>query len=318
MCPINFLHSPYAHLAFKHVNINHFDLNLLRVFHAILREGSMTAAGAQLGLTQSATSHALMRLRKLCNDPLFVRTTHGMKPTAYGQLLAEPVEQAVRAIRNVLELDMQSDPATSTRSFVVVTTDVAELIFLPKMMARLTQAAPGISIVVKQLGREQYRAALESGNADLALGQLPEFQTDFHQQHLFDEPLVCLMRQDHPRIGRRITKQQFMEEAQVAIVAPALVDGFVKRALGKGTVQRRIALHLPHYMVVPMILAQSDLIAVVPKTLATTFAPLVALKALPLPFDVPPVRVRQFWHQRSHHDPVHRWLRNTIAELFKR
>jgi DNA-binding transcriptional LysR family regulator len=298
------------------MNPNTFDLNLLRVFDAVMREGNITAAGARLGLTQPAMSHALKRLREHCKDPLFVRTTRGMKPTAYAQVLAEPIAQAMAVMRTALELDVQFDPATSTRTFGLVMTDIAELIFLPLLIPHLKRVAPQVRVVSTQLPRERYRDALELGTTDLAIGQLPAMQSDFHQQYLFDEPLVCVMRRDHPTIGQRLSMRQFMETEQVVTAAPALVDGLVKRALGKRAARRKIALQVPHYLVVPMVLPPTDLIAVVPKAVATAFARFEELKALPLPFPVPAVQVRQFWHERFHHDPGHRWMRGVIAELF--
>lgn len=300
------------------MNINTFDFNLLRVFEAVMREGNITVAGAQLGLTQSAMSHALQRLRQVFNDPLFVRTTRGMRPTAYAQTLAGPVMEAIGAIKNALELDVRFDPATSSRTFNLLMTDIAELIFLPHLIPYLKQVAPDVSIVSTQMERGHYRDALELGPADLAIGQMPHMHRDFYQQHLFEEPLTCLMRSAHPAIGRRLSMQQFMEAEHISVSAPALVDGLIKRALGKRAAKRKISLHIPHYAVVPMILARSDLIAVVPEHVGTAFARLEEFKALPLPFDVAAVRVSQFWHERSHHDPGHRWLRAAVAELFMR
>lgn len=300
------------------MNVNTFDLNLLRVFDAVMREGNITAAGARLGLTQPAMSHALKRLREICNDPLFVRTTRGMKPTAYAQQLAEPVAQAIGVIRAALERDTRFDPATTTRTFNLLMTDIAELIFLPRLIPHIEKAAPNVSIVSTQTSRDRYRDALEAGTNDLAIGQLPDLQQDFHQQYLFDEHLVCLMRRDHPTIGRKLGLEQFLDTGQISVSTPAQVEGLVKRALGKRAARRRIVLHVPHHLVVPMILMQSDLIAIMPRTLATIFAAVSPLRALPVPFAVSPVHVRQFWHARSHHDPGHRWLRGTIAKLFAR
>nr|MBA2689181.1 LysR family transcriptional regulator [Burkholderiales bacterium] len=263
------------------MNINTFDFNLLRVFDAVLREGNVTAAGGQLGLTQSAMSHALQRLRQICNDPLFVRTTRGMKPTPYAQTLAGPVMQAIGAVKRALELDVRFDPATSERTFNLLMTDVAELIFFPRLIRYLNQIAPHVSIVSTQMDRVHYRDALELGPADLAIGQLPQMHKGFYQQHLFDEPLICLMRREHPLIGRRLSMQQFMEAGHISVSAPAQVDGLIKRALRQRAAKRRIALHIPHYVVVPMILAGSDLIAVVPKSVGTAFGRLEELKALP-------------------------------------
>ena len=300
------------------MNINTFDLNLLRIFDAVIREENITAAGAQLGLTQSAVSHALRRLRALCNDPLFVRTTLGMRPTPYAQTLAVSVSQSLGNIRNALDVDLRFDPATSTREFKLLTTDIAEFMLYPRLMSHIKHIAPRVSLISSQMERVHYRDALESGAADLAIGRLPEKHQDFHQQHLFDEPLVCMMRRDFPKIGRKISLQQFMDAAQVTVSEPAQVERMVKRVLGKRAARRRITLHVPHYVVVPMILMQNDFIAVLPRGVGAGFLGRRELKALPLPFKLAPVQVRQFWHERSHHDAGHRWLRSLIAKLFMR
>jgi DNA-binding transcriptional LysR family regulator len=298
------------------MNINTFDFNLLRVFDAVMKEGNLTTAGAQLGLTQSAMSHAVHRLREAFKDPLFVRTTRGMKPTPFAQALAGPITEAISAIKNTLELDMSFNPAASDRVFNLLMTDIAELIFLPRLIPHLKQVAPGIRIISTQMERSRYRDALELGMADLAIGQIPQTHNDFYQQYLFDEPLVCLMRSDHPEIGDHISMEQFMAAEQLVVATPALVEDILNRALGKRAAKRKIALQTPHYAVVPTILAETDLIAVVPAHVVVTYAYARRFKSLALPFKAPAVKVTQFWHQRSHHDRGHSWLRSVIAELF--
>ncbi|WP_194726446.1 LysR family transcriptional regulator [Noviherbaspirillum malthae] len=299
------------------MNINTFDFNLLRVFDAVMKEGSLTIAGTRLGLSQSAMSHAVNRLRQTFNDPLFVRTTRGMKPTPFAQKLAGPVAEAIHAVRNTLELDMPFDPASSDRVFNLLMTDIAELIFLPRLIPYLKEVAPRVQIISTQMERSRYRDALEQGSADLAIGQIPQTHKDFYQQYLFDEPLVCLTRKDHPAIGDKITMEQLMSTEQVAVSTPALVEAVVSKALGKRAVRRRIVLQTPHYAVVPTILAKTDMVAIVPVHVAITFARLAEFKTLPLPFKVPAIKVTQFWHQRSHHDHGHIWLRSVLADLFR-
>ena len=298
------------------MNLNTFDLNLLLVFEALLREGNMTAAGVELGLTQPAMSRALQRLRVLYNDPLFVRTTRGMKPTALAQLMAQAVTDAIQAIQAALDLNHSFDPATSTRSFQLVMTDGAALFYLPRLFPHLKQAAPGVTIQILQMPRDQYREALEAGTADLALGQLPHLQSNYQQQHLFDDQLVCLVRKGHPDIGKAITMAQFMAAEHIILSAPSRTDELIKRALGKNAAQRRVALTLPYYLVVPATLSSCDLIAVVPRHVGLVFADTWNLRTLALPFKLPPMRLSQFWHARSHKDVGHQWLRRSIAKLF--
>ena len=298
------------------MNLNTFDLNLLLVFEALLREGNMTAAGVELGLTQPAMSRALQRLRVLYNDPLFVRTTRGMKPTALAQLMAQAVTDAIQAIQAALDLNHSFDPATSTRSFQLVMTDGAALFYLPRLFPHLKQAAPGVTIQILQMPRDQYREALEAGTADLALGQLPHLQSNYQHQHLFDDQLVCRVRKGHPDIGKAITMAQFMAAEHIILSAPSRTDELIKRALGKNAAQRRVALTLPYYLVVPATLSSCDLIAVVPRHVGLVFADTWNLRTLALPFKLPPMRLSQFWHARSHKDVGHQWLRRSIAKLF--
>ena len=300
------------------MNVNNLDLNLLRVFDAVMDTGSITVAGNRLGLTQPAMSNALRRLRDLLNDSLFVRTTAGMKPTPYGQRLGPPIRGALASIQSALAVDVGFDPKTSKRCFNIVTTDVGELMFLPRMLSKLMTTAPSVTVSSSQIPREKYREALESGVADLAIGQLPEMHTDFHQQVLREETMVCLLRRNHGAIGDTLDLEQFLAAKHVAIVHTSAGDSSVRKALGKRAGRRQVMLHLPHYTTVPMILAESDLIAVMPQAIATAFSKLKELKTLPLPFRMPSVQVRQFWHERSHRDAAHRWLRNLFASTSRK
>lgn len=298
------------------MNFNTFDLNLLRAFSALMHEGNLTTAGASLGLTQPAMSRAIQRLRVHFDDPLFVRTTHGMQPTEYARRLAGPIEDALNSVRNALDLRAAFAPSTSTRSFRIVMTDSASAFYLPRLVSELKRTAPGIGLVAVQMPRERYREALESATVDLALGQLPPDLGSLHRQHLWDEALVCLLRKDHPTLGEELTMQQFMACEQICVTAPARSDELIRRALGKQAAQRRIALSLPYYLVVPMILAECDMIAVMPQTICEPFIRKWRLKMLPLPFRVPPMNMGQMWHERLHHDAGHRWLRGKISEMF--
>lgn len=295
------------------MNLNSFDLNLLKAFDALMRDGNMTVAGSNLGLTQPAMSRALQRLRVIYNDPLFVRTARGMRPTEYALELAQPVQIALAALRNAIELNDNFSPPTSTRTFRIVMTDVAAAFYLPPLIPQLKKIAPHVCIESMQVPRDSYMEALEVGTAELALGQLPKTR-NMHRQKLRDSTFVCVMRKNHPTIRRSLSMQQFLDADHVAIIAPARADEIIRRALGKQASRRNIALSVPYYLVVPPILTKSDLIAVLPETI-TTFAKEWGLKTLPLPFKVSSIPMGQFWHERSHHDVGHRWLRNTIAEM---
>ncbi len=297
------------------VNIERLDLNLLKVFLALFEEGSVTSAGARLGLAQSSMSHALSRLREALGDQLFVRSTSGMIPTPYATSLAEPIERLFNNLKTSLDQGRVFDPATSDRSFRIIMTDVIELLLLPRLIPYLATIAPSIEIIAMQMPRSQYRDALEEGRADMALGQLPPGHTDFFQQMLLEQPFACFARSGHP-LEHRLDLDSFFQARHLVVSPPAMAEIHVKKALGAKVGRRKIALQVPHYMVAPFVLQETDLIAVLPVTLNDYFLSLGTICRFSIPFDVEPVLTRQFWHERSNDDAGCKWLRQIVAELF--
>ena len=196
------------------------DLNLLVVFQAMLEHRGVTRAGEALGLSQPAMSASLSRLRELMGDPLFVRLGTEMKPTPRALELADPVRRVLESIRSEVLQRSEFDPAATDRTFTIVTPDLGEANFLPPLLAKLSVQAPGASL--RTLARPPFAAAaaLEAGEADLALGYFPDLQkAGFFQQKLLQVPLVCLVRKDHPSIGEGFTLQEYLA-ARHAVVRP--------------------------------------------------------------------------------------------------
>lgn len=307
------------------ININTFDLNLLVAFDALMQERNVTRAGACVGLSQPSMSNALSRMRRLCEDPLFVRTSKGMEPTPLAQLLGPPVRDGLAKLRAGLNQPFEFDPARSDRNFQLLMSDMGEVIYLPRLMRRVVEVAPQVSIRALQLPRGQYRNALESGEVDLAIGFLLALGTGFHQQMLFSDTYVCLVREDHPRIGQSLSLKQFKAESHVVIelsdsgqeaaAAPLSSAALLERILARKGIGRRTALRVPHFTVVPAIIQNTDLLVTVPSSVIEAMPGLRRVKALPLPFETPRLEVKQFWHQRYHHDPASRWLRGVIAQM---
>ena len=269
------------------MNLNTFDLNLLRAFAALIQEGSTTAAGKRLGLTQPAMSRSLHRLRAAFGDPLFVRTQHGMRPTDYAKLLRAPIEDALNAASRAIDLRPFFDPPTSKRTFRIVTTEIGAAFYFRKLLPYLTQVAPRIEFVVRQMPREQYLEALELGTAELALGQLPEITGAFHIKHLYDLNLACLVRKQHPTIRHSVSMEQFINARHIEVTAPSGVDALVRRALGKRAARLDIVLAVPSYLAVPYILSECDMISVVPQALGNSYAKVWPVRTVPLPFRTP-------------------------------
>ena len=297
------------------VNVQGLDLNLLRVFDAVLRDRSVTAAARHLGLTQPAVSNALARLRKLFGDALFVRTTSGMDATPFARDLSEPVRQALALLESALAHGPGFDAATSTRAFRFYMSDLGQIEFLPPLVERAQRVAPGVRLEAVALEVEDIGDALAAGGLDLAVGFLPGLGPPVRRQPLFRDPYVCLMRADHPAIGRKLTRAKFLA-ASHALVSYKGGHRVIEEALERAGLARRITLRVPHFTVVPMVLERSDLILTLPSKVARVYERSGNFKSLPPPVPIPPADVAAHWHERFERDPGNRWLREMVAELF--
>jgi len=298
------------------MNVTDLDLNLLRAFDAIATEGSVTVAGERIGLSQPAMSNALARLRQLFDDPLFVRTPRGMRPTPFAQQLAQPVREALRLIQGALQQHAGFDPRSSGNTFSLFMSDIGEMVFLPGLLERIKRDAPGVKIEVVRIPIKDVHTALEAGTLDLAVGFLPGLTTGMRQQPLFREHYVCMLRADHPVIGATISAKQFRVAAHVLVSYAGTGHQVIAETFLAAGLSARIAVRVPHFLVVPMILVRTDLIVTVPSRVAAIFARLGNFKVLPLPLRMPSFEVRLHWHERFHQDPANRWLREVMAELY--
>lgn len=298
------------------MNINEFDLNLLMVFDAVLAEGGISRAAERLGLSQPAVSNALARMRVATGDRLFVRLANGMAPTPYAQRIAEPICQALATIRTSLAENRGFDAATSERSFGIYLTDLGEVYFLPRLLAHLNRVAPQVHIRTLPMPAEAAQDALKSGEVDLAIGNLPDFRAGFYQQRLFHDHYVCVVRRDHPLIGTQVTLDQFAA-ASHAIGTPAGTGhGIIERTLMEHGLQHRIVLQVQNFLVLPNIIAATDLLAIVPHSVGIQLSRYNDIKLLPVPIPIPSFDIKQCWHERFHDDEGNRWLRQQFAELF--
>jgi len=293
------------------------DLNLLLVFHHLLREKRVSAVAQVLGMSQPAVSSALGRLRTGLGDELFLRTQAGMAPTPYALQLAEPVATALDGLQQALNVRASFDPATSQRRFTLAMTDVGEMYFLPVLMDALARSAPGVTLQVVAVTSASLKDDMTSGRTDLALGLLPQLQAGFFQQALFHQPYVCLMRQGHPLSKpRAMTLAHFAAASHVRVIAAGTGHGRVDEALERQGLQRHIRLTVPHYVALGDVLGHSDLIATVPARFAQRVLKPFGLTTRALPLQVEDSAIHQFWHARLHKDPGHQWLRTRIAQWF--
>lgn len=298
------------------MNVSDVDLNLLRVFDAVLRERGVTRAAQRLRLTQPAVSNALGRLRALFDDALFVRTPRGMEATPFARELDQPVRQALALIESAFAQRAGFDAASSTRAFRFYMSDLGEISFLPPLVERARRAAPGVRLESAALGLEDIEEALATGALDLAIGFLPGLGGHVRRRRLFRDPYVCLMRAEHPQVGERLTRKLFLEASHALVTSSGSGHSVIEEALERNGLTRRIALRVPHFTVVPMVLERTDLLLTLPGRVARVYAARGRFKTLPLPVPIPPADVGVHWHERFERDPGNCWLREQLVELF--
>jgi DNA-binding transcriptional LysR family regulator len=303
------------------MNIRNIDLNLLPVFEALMLERSVTRTASRLGLSQPAVSSALRRLREQVGDPLLIRTRTGMRPTLRAEQIFASVSQAFDVIQNAVQTGAAFAPAEARRSFNVMMSDIGEIVYLPRLIRKLQLDAPTIRLSVKRLARPRVHDELASGAIDLAIGWM-EDDDGLVRQDLFDETFVGIVRPEHPRIGRRLTLGQFVTEWHLVVGRhdfgsdTYLHAGDARVDLAAATTKRKIAIQVPHFLAVPNIVANTDLICIVPRQLGEVYAEYGQVRIIALPFKSVPFTVSQFWHERFSRDLGNAWLRTTIKDLF--
>jgi DNA-binding transcriptional LysR family regulator len=294
--------------------MNAIDTRLLSVFDEIYKTRSVTAAAAVLGLGQPAVSIALSKLRLHFGDPLFVRTSKGMEPTPFGEGLVAPVRTVLDALDVVLGHSEDFDPGVADRTFRICMTDISQLVLLPKLWEKLRVSAPGIGIEIFPLSDDMAQM-LESGEADLALGFIPQLEAGFYQQLLFKQNFVCMVSSDHPRIHEKLDLQQFESEKHAVISSSGSAPQIIDQEITKLGLKRLISLRIPNFLGAAFVVEHTELILTIPERLGDVLKGRGAFSIFPVPFALQGYDVKQHWHERYHHDPASKWLRGVISEL---
>lgn len=299
------------------MDIDKIDLNLLRIFDALMRTKNVTQAGEIVGLSQPAVSFALAKLRTLTGDSLFVRTPKGMEPTPRAVWMADPTRHVLEVVERDIFQRESFDPASSERSFTLSLTDIGEMVFLPKLLKRLKQEAPGIVLASQSMPPAKLAEAMSAGEVDLAVGYYPDItKANFYQQHLFAHSFAGVVRRDHPQIGTKPTLRQFLDASHVVVRAEGRSQELFERFLMQQNIERKIGLSIPHFLSILHLLPESDMIATVPSSCARAFEKLGTLRMVELPLPVPSFDLKQHWHARYHRDPANQWLRKVVYECF--
>jgi len=294
------------------VNLSSIDLNLLVVLDALLAEASVTRAARRVGLSQPAVSNALARLRDVIGDPLLVRSGRGLVATPRALALAAPVHRALGELSTVLDPPAPFDPAHLHRTFVVVMPDIAELVLVPPLVARLRRDAPRVDLRIVPGPGPGARSPAADG-PDLAISMLAGPAP--HTARLFELRFVCLVRHDHPRVGRRMSLERFLELEHVLVAPGGTAGGVIDDLLARRNLARRVALTLAHFFSAALVVSRSDLVMSATSVLAEIAEDILPVRSIPHPLGAPAVTIGLRWHPRHEEDAAHRWLRNLVSDV---
>ncbi len=293
------------------------DLGLVAALRALLAEKHVTRAAKRLGVTQPAMSHSLARLREALGDPILVRTPRGMRPTPRAEAMIEPLERAFHELETALAPPPAFEPAKATGRFVVATTDYVELVLFPALCARLWREAPNVDL---RLAPIDPRAddALAEGRVELAIGPPGTLGSagTIRSQLLFRDTFRCVMREGHPAAKRRLGLDAFVALPH-ALITPRgdSGGGIVDRTLARMKKKRRIALEIPHFLVAPYVVRETDLVITLAARVAERFGPLLGLRSVAPPIELEGFAMAMAWHERRHVDPAHAWFRRLVADV---
>lgn len=295
-------------------NIEALDLNLLLVLEALLAERSVTRAARRIGLSQPAVSNALGRLRALLEDPLLVRTARGMEPTPKALALAQPIQHGLDTIRRALDTNAVFEPKRTPFTFRIRAADNIELSLMPPLLAELKRSAPLVEVVVTRAD-DATEEDLRSGRIDLYLGSWVNVPAGLKHHLLRHETFACIVRKGHPRVRARLSLETYMALGHVLVTSGDRPGKIIDSRLSELELGRRVMLRTPHYLMAPLVVARTDLIATIPRGVAQAFAEFLPLTVLAPPLDAPGFPISMVWHSRTHEQPPHRWLRQQIMDL---
>jgi DNA-binding transcriptional LysR family regulator len=269
------------------------DLVDFQILDQLQKTRNISRAAEKVSLSQPSVSVRLSRLRRHFGDPLFARTADGMQPTPRGDGVVAAARQALLLIEGAVGPQETFDPQSSHRTFRICLTDIGQIAILPKLLVHLQTVAPNVCIEVLDPG--------------------------LVSQALFQERFACLASKMHPRIGKSLTKQQFFREGLVLsnLRSPSTGLRIMNRTFDSFKSTTRVRLRVPSLLGLAQVVANTELLAIVPWHLGTAFAQDGHIKVLEVPIHMPSFKVMQYWHRRYHLDPGHRWLRTTMFELLR-
>jgi DNA-binding transcriptional LysR family regulator len=298
-------------------NLRRIDLNLLVTLETLLTERSVTKAAKRLHLSQPSVSVQLRKLREIFSDPLLSTAPGGMLPTTRAQALLPEIRSALAGVRRIVSQSSAFDPKTAQLTWQIAAVDYAEYAVLLPLLSKLRRLAPSVRVSVRQASHSKMFKQLDSGAIDLAFLAMDTLPSHLHHRILYNEHYVLVARKGHPALKRKLTLDTFCELDYV-VVSPdgGGFKGITDAILESRRRKRRVSLSTQHFLFVPEVVAQTDLVAIAPHRLVKDRAD--RLQILTPPLTIPSYDMAMIWHERSNADAAHAWLREQVSEEFRR
>jgi DNA-binding transcriptional LysR family regulator len=298
------------------------DLNLLRVFDAVMTEQNLTRAASRLAMTQPAVSNALRRLRDTLGDELLIRTAHGVKPTPRAEELWPTVRKALSQLEDAVAPTV-FDVARAQATFRMAMADSTAALLLPALVRTIESEAPGVNVRMVPLTTREPRPILLRGDIDLAIGFFPGVvaqlaggpDTPIRHERVYSGQYVCVMRKNHPLAKEPLTLDAYCSANHLLVSFSGRAHGLTDEALAQLNRERRILLTVNQFFTAGRVVANSDLITVLPRHLIASTGMTGSLISKELPFKLPDVHVDMLWHERDARNPAHKWLREHVNTM---
>jgi DNA-binding transcriptional LysR family regulator len=303
------------------VRLRDADLNLLVAFDALMRECHVTRAANLLDISQSSMSLALAKLRVLFHDPLLIKSGNALIPTVRARELIPQVEQVLRSVDMLIHEQAPFDPAHANQVITMIVVDYIDFVVMPTLMAALEREAPDVSLRLINPNPRRLGEIMSRGDIDLALSYFPTPPENIRTRPLFTDRLVGIARTGHPMFERPLSLERFCAYGHVAIEpgeGATMYNALVDDALHNVGMQRRVVLSKPTFLGVPFVIAQTDLIATLPERLVQRFTDIAPVRIFEPPLPLERLNVVLMWHDRTHNNPLHRWVRELVTRLFAR
>lgn len=298
-----------------HVHLSRLDLNLLVSLEVLLDEQSVTRAARRMGVTQSAMSHSLSRLRTLFGDELLTRVPQGMRPTPRAVGLHDKLRGVLAQVQALTMRPRDFDPATADMLFTLGMADSSEVMMMPRMLARFQVEAPSLRFLLRNVDRQRVLEDLDSGRIDLAIGLFQDGKQHHKRRVLLHDRYMCIY---NPRLLDLPDPIGLEDYIRLPHLLTSLVEtpvGVVDTALAKLGLTRHIAMTSPRFSAIPFVLEQAPVIATMHARVAAYFAETMQLRVCPPPIDLPDVPISMIWHSSNDNVPAHRWLREQIVSI---